>query len=45
MADYLEKKRREVSNTIHKGVLRDVANLARVGKYLIKNQHNAGFLD
>ncbi|EPP0722428.1 hypothetical protein AAGK81_09435 [Klebsiella pneumoniae] len=43
MAEYLEKKRREVGNTIHKGVLRDAAKLARVGKYLIKNQHYAGF--
>ena len=28
----LEKKRREVGNTIHKGVLRDAAKLVRDGK-------------
>ena len=33
MAEYLEKKRREVGNTIHKGVLRDAARLVRDGKF------------
>ncbi|EOE1235759.1 hypothetical protein ACKAAE_001393 [Klebsiella pneumoniae] len=33
MAEYLEKKRREVGNTIHKGVLRDAAKLVRDGKF------------
>ena len=31
-AEYLEKKRREVGNTIHKGVLRDATKLVRDGK-------------
>ncbi|HHC2644502.1 TPA: hypothetical protein ACN68N_004058 [Klebsiella pneumoniae] len=29
MVEYLEKKRRDVGNTIHKGVLRDAAKLKR----------------
>lgn len=33
MAEHLEKKRREVGNTIHKGVLRDAAKLVRDGKF------------
>lgn len=33
MSEYLEKKRREVGNTIHKGVLRDAAKLVREGKF------------
>ncbi|ELF4772655.1 hypothetical protein ACKQC9_23525 [Klebsiella michiganensis] len=32
MAEYLEEKRREVGNTIHKNVLRDAAKLVRDGK-------------
>lgn len=33
MAEYLEKKRREVGNSIHKGVLRDAAKLVRDGEF------------
>ena len=33
MAEYLEKKRREVGNTIHKCVLRDASRLVNDGEY------------